>query len=165
MSHTPVTAAPRRRVLTDVRMMLVWPVLGSVAFACLAYAQSRVDADFNRVSQNPAVIRSQLGLALAHEEQALAILKTGDPATRADADAVMRQAYYQLRFAVSGLRLKMEGRSAFANPLLGMTADQIDQAMHHVRVALQALEYADQTKAIEELEHALTRAQQAADLL
>jgi hypothetical protein len=126
----------------------------------------------DRVSRHKHIIKTQLQLGLAYEQRALeALLVAQDPESLADASSAMQQGYVKLRFAVSGVRMKLSLARAFQDPLLKLSAERIDDAMFRIRVAKLATEAAaagsvDQVpKAIENLEAAIAITQLVNDLI
>jgi hypothetical protein len=131
------------------------------------------DAPLNKVSRSRAIIRAQIELGISHESRALGIMRTAtDPDSSAQAIAYVRRGYYQLRFAVSGIRLILESsRQGFRDPLLDLSSQHLDQAMSHVRAALNGVQVvaAGDTRrlprTLESLQAAIVSATEGADLI
>ncbi len=124
------------------------------------------------VSRRPHIIRVQVQLGLAYEQQALEALQAAPaPEALADIAKTIQAGYIKFRFAVNGIRLKLSLSKIYQDPLLQLTAERIDEAMHRIRVADRAAQSAaagslDQVSAaIENLQAAIAIVELVAELI
>ena len=152
----------------------------SIALAILGAATGpsvgaeRVGRDpnpLNNVTQNLAIIRTQIGLGISYEQTALDAVQGASGADGLQhIPAVINDGYVQLRFAVSGLRLKLQA-ARVPNPTYELAVENIDSAMAHIRTAKTAMENAlvGDVRALEavipNLEKAIQLVTLAADLV
>lgn len=124
------------------------------------------------ISKNQAIIRAQLQLGLAYEQQALDALYDGAAGEALPGlSSQIHEGYALLRFAVFGIKMK-QSLLKIANPLLEMTADRIEEAMNHIRVAKTAVDSvaggadpAQLASAMDSLEKAISLTELAATLI
>ena len=94
------------------------------------------------VSRNMAIIRTQIGLGISYEQSALDAVQAASGADGLqDIPGVIHDGYAQLRFAVSGLRLKIQV-ARVPQPTYELAVENIDAAMAHIRTAKTAMENA-----------------------
>ena len=156
--------------ILSLALSIALAVVGSTASPS-AGVDRRDPSPLLNVTQNLAIIRTQIGLGISYEQSALAAVQAASGAeTLHDVPAIINDGYAQLRFAVSGLRLKLQV-ARIPNPMFELAADNIDTAMAHIRTAKSALESAvagdtgQMAAVIPNLEAAIQLATLAADLV
>ena len=145
-----------------VRALLISVLAATVVYPVASHAQG--DDPLQRLTTDITIIRAQLELALRYDRMALQMLVENgtSPDAIEQARKVATQAYVLVRFAMSGLQLKLDGQKTFKrfqDPIVEMTRDKVIGAWNSTRGVIESgslelqIQYAQ--NAVQRLEAAL----------